>query len=303
MALRMITEKTGYFEGAVTVGVHYVAPGRVVLIDSGSDDSAARKMAGFFEKEGTVIAAIINTHSHADHCGGNAHLQKRTGCRVYACGIEASLVRDPILEPMYLYGGGPLEALQNKFLQAAPTEAVIRVSPGHQEIEGVQLELVDLSGHSPAMVGVRTPDNVLFLGDGLIGIETASRHKILYHFNLGGMFAALDTIEGLEAEAFVIAHGGLCEDVKAVVEDNRGRLLAVNDRILAHAQVPMGREALLENILTDYGLTPPLPLYYLNLGIVSSHLAWLCRMGMLDAAMVGNGVRYSCVKPLDNPAH
>lgn len=292
MGLRMLTDKTGYFEGPVSVGVHYPEPGRVILIDSGSDDSAARKMAGHFEKEGTLIAAIINTHSHADHCGGNAHLQKRTGCRVYACGIEASLIRDPILEPMYLYGGGPLEALQNKFLQAAPTESVIRVSCGIKEIEGVPLELINLAGHSPAMMGVRTPDNVLFLGDGLIGIETAARHKILYHFNLGGMLTSLDVIGTLDAEAFVIAHGGLCEDVKSIVQDNRARLLAVNACILEHALVPIGREALLEKVMTDFGLTPPLPLYYLNLGIVSSHLAWLCREKLMEAVMVGNGVRY-----------
>ncbi len=295
MGLIMLTEKTGYFEGPVTVGVHYAEKNRVILFDSGSDDSAARKMAGHFEKEGTVITAIINTHSHADHCGGNAHLQKRTGCRVYACGIEASLVRDPILEPMYLYGGGPLEALQNKFLQAAPTESVIRVSTGEQEIEGVTLELIDLSGHSPAMAGIRTPDDVLFLGDGLIGIETAARHKILYHFNLGGMLASLDAIETLAAGAVVLSHGGLCSDVAAVAADNRGRLLAVNDRILGHVQEPIGREDLLEKLLADFGLTPALPLYYLNLGIVSSHLAWLCREKQVEAVMVGNGVRYTAM--------
>jgi len=292
MGLNMITEKSGYFEGPVAVGVHYPVPDRVILIDSGSDDSAARKMAGHFEKEGTVIAAIINTHSHADHCGGNAHLQKRTGCPVYACGIEASLIRDPILEPMYLYGGGPLEALQNKFLQAAPTESVNRVTPGLLNIEGAALELIDLAGHSPAMVGIRTPDNVVFLGDGLISSETPTRHKILYHFNLGGMFDSLSRIETLEAEAFVLAHGGLCSDVAATVEDNRARLLAFNDRIIAFAREPIGRETLLEKLLADYALTPPLPLYYLNLGILSSHLAWLSHEARIEAVMTENGVRY-----------
>lgn len=292
MGLKMITPATGYFEGPVTVGVHYAAPDRVILIDSGSDDSAARKIAGYFEKEGTAIAAVINTHSHADHCGGNAHLQKRTGCRVYACGIEASLVRDPILEPMYLYGGGPLDALQNKFLQAEPTGSVVRVDAGRQVLEGVSLELIPLAGHSPSMVGVRTPDDVVFLGDGLISIETAARHKLLYHFNLGGMLTALDTIEGLDAAAFVISHGGLCEDIGTVARDNRARLLAVNECILANSWEPIGREALLEAVMTDFGVMPPLPLYYLNLGIVSSHLAWLCREKQMEALMAGNGVRY-----------
>ncbi len=292
MGIRMLTEKTGYFEGPVTVGVSYLDPNRVILIDSGSDDSAARKIAGHFEKEGTSIAAIINTHSHADHCGGNAHLQKRTGCSVYACGIEASLVRDTVLEPMYLYGGGPLEALQNKFLQAPPTESVIRVNAGLVEIEAVTFELISLAGHSPAMVGVRTPDDVVFLGDGIIGVDTASRHKILYHFNLGGMLTSLDVIERLEAKAFVISHGGHCENVSEVASDNRARLLSVNERILEHTREPIGREALLESVMADYDLTPPLPLYYLNLGIISSHLAWLCREKTVEAVMVGNGARY-----------
>lgn len=292
MGLRMLTEKTGYFEGPVTVGVHYPEPGRVILIDSGSDDSAARKIAGHFEKEGTRIAAVINTHSHADHCGGNAHLQKRTGCRVYACGIEAALIRDTILEPMYLYGGGPLEALQNKFLLAPATESVIRLDEGLQEVEGIPVELIALFGHSPGMVGVRTPDNVVFLGDGLIGIETAQRHRILYNFNLGGMFASLAAIEALEAEAFVLSHGGLCETIQEVAGDNRNRLLTLNNCIVEHCSEPIGREVLLEKILTDYNLEPPLPLYYLNLGIISSHLAWLCSEKKIEAVMMGNGVRY-----------
>lgn len=292
MGLKMITDKTGYFEGPVTVGVHYVSAGSVILIDSGSDDSAARKIAGHFEKEGVSIAAILNTHSHADHCGGNAHLQRRTGCKVYACGIEASLIRDSILEPMYLYGGGPLEALRNKFLEAEPTESVIRVAVGLQLIEGVAFELIDLAGHSPGMVGVRTPDDVVFLGDGLICAETAARHKILYHFNLGGMLTSLDRISGMKGAAFVLSHGGLCENPAAVIEDNRGRLMEVNERILTHAGEPIGREALLEKVLEDFNLTPPLPLYYLNLGIISSHLAWLCQEGRIKPLMAERGVRY-----------
>lgn len=297
MALRMLTEKTGYFEGPVTVGVHYPEPGQAILIDSGSDDSAARKLAGHFEKEGTRVRAIVNTHSHADHCGGNAHLQKRTGCQVYARGIEAALIRDPELEPMYLYGGGPLEALQNKFLQASPTETVHRVEPGPLPVAGTTLELIDLAGHSPGMVGVRTPDDVLFLGDGLLSRETAEKHRILYHFNLGRMLEALDRIGSLQATHVVLSHGGLCTELQAVLEDNRRRLEAVNEAILRLTASPQGREALLEQVLAAFGLNPPLPLYYLNLGTLSSHLAWLCSQGLLEVRMEAGGARYVRMLP------
>lgn len=62
-------------------------------------------------------------HSHADHIGGNQYLQKRTGCRIYAPGIECSFTRHPILEPISLYGGYPPKDLKHKFLMAQESEA------------------------------------------------------------------------------------------------------------------------------------------------------------------------------------
>lgn len=292
MKLKMITDRTGFFEGVVSVGL-YIANGKnAILIDSGSDDSAARKIANQLEKEQLKLAAIVNTHSHADHCGGNAHLQKRTGCRVYACGIEAAMIRDTLLEPMYLYGGGPLEALKNKFLQAPPTDEVIRLTAGVQRIEDADFELIALPGHSPEMVGVRTPDDVVFLGDGLIGAETAARHRILYNFNAGDAYASLTKMMALEAQTFVLSHGGICDDVAALAADNRGRLDAVNDVILKHLNEPIGREQLLEQVMSAFGITPSVPLYYLNLGIISSHLAYLCSQGKVEAFMEGHRLRY-----------
>ena len=39
------------------------------------------------EREGWSLHAIINTHSNADHIGGNKYLMQQTGCRIYASSI------------------------------------------------------------------------------------------------------------------------------------------------------------------------------------------------------------------------
>lgn len=63
--------------------------------------------------------AIVNTHSHADHCGGNRYIKERTGATIYASEIESAIIQYPLLEPLYLFSGAsPLRDLRNKFLMA-----------------------------------------------------------------------------------------------------------------------------------------------------------------------------------------
>ncbi len=62
--------------------------------------------------------AILNTHSNADHIGGNKYLQGQTGCKIYSSGMEADFRKYPVLEPSFLYGGYPCKDLRHKFLMA-----------------------------------------------------------------------------------------------------------------------------------------------------------------------------------------
>ena len=44
------------------------------------------------------LTAIYNTHSNADHIGGNKYLQGQTGCKIYAPGIECDFTNHKVLE-------------------------------------------------------------------------------------------------------------------------------------------------------------------------------------------------------------
>ncbi len=89
--------------------------GRVYIIDSGNDKEAGKRVERILNERGWTPAAIINTHSNADHVGGNRVLMERMGCKAYCYGIETAFTRHPILEPSFLYGGYPCKKLQNKF--------------------------------------------------------------------------------------------------------------------------------------------------------------------------------------------
>ncbi|HOI98569.1 MAG TPA: MBL fold metallo-hydrolase [Rectinema sp.] len=102
---------------------------RAIVIDSGGDEDAGRKILRECERLGVELAMIINTHSNADHCGGNAFLSKRTGCSIAATELEAAFLSYPQLEPSFLSGSFPQKALRNKFLMAQPSRANCLLEP------------------------------------------------------------------------------------------------------------------------------------------------------------------------------
>lgn len=116
MPLQQLTERVHIFRGGANFALVAAPEKRLILIDSGLDSSNARKALRPFLEAGCTLAAIINTHSHADHIGGNADLVKRTGCDVYAPARERPWVLWPELEPLGLYGAWPPPAMQVKFL-------------------------------------------------------------------------------------------------------------------------------------------------------------------------------------------
>jgi len=90
------------------------AEGGAILIDSGIDDDTARRALKLLE--GLEVKVIINTHAHADHCGGNAFIKKRTGAQIFAPEIEGCFIAHPFLEPSFLCSASPLAEMRNKFL-------------------------------------------------------------------------------------------------------------------------------------------------------------------------------------------
>ena len=72
-------ERTWYIDCPAKMGL-FLAEDGAWLIDSGSDKDAGRRVRKLLDANGWTLAGILNTHSNADHIGGNRFLQDRYHC-------------------------------------------------------------------------------------------------------------------------------------------------------------------------------------------------------------------------------
>lgn len=142
--LIQISENCSYIKSPAKIGLVKLSERKVCLIDSGNDKDAGRKVRQLLDANGWQLTAIYNTHSNADHIGGNKYLQGQTGCKIYAPGIECAFTRSPVLEPAFLYGGYPCKDLRHKFLMAQESS----VEELTQECLPEGFEIIPLPGHS-----------------------------------------------------------------------------------------------------------------------------------------------------------
>ena len=175
-----VTDRTFYIQSPAKIGLVRLNDKDVCLIDSGNDKDAGRKIRQILDANKWNLTAIYNTHSNADHIGGNKYLQGQTNCKIYAPGIERDFTNHPVLEPSFLYGGYPCEELRHKFLLAQESNA----EPLTNQVLPEGFEIIDLPGHFFDMAGFRTPDDVVFLADCLSSRETLEKYQIGFIYDV-----------------------------------------------------------------------------------------------------------------------
>lgn len=270
---------TYYLDCPAKVGIYRTDRG-VYLIDSGGDKDAGRRIRKLLDQQGWPLLGILNTHSHADHVGGNQYLQSQTGCKVFAHGIEGAFTAHPILEGTSLYGGYPCRDLRHKFLLAQESQ----VSPFTDPDFPPELEVIPLPGHSFDMVGFRTPDNVVFLADCVASRATLEKYAISFLWDVDAFLETLERVASMEAALFVPSHAEASPDVRELVEVNRAKTEEIAARLLELCRTPASFQQILQQLFQGYGLTMNFQQHALVGSTVRSYLSWLRDAGRLDVS-------------------
>ncbi len=276
--LIQVSERDYYIQSPAKIGLVRLNDSDVCLIDSGNDKDAGRKLRQILDANKWHLTAIYNTHSNADHIGGNQYLQRQTGCRVYAPGIDCAFTRRPILEPSFLYGGFPPGDLRHKFLMAQESDARELT----QDVLPEGFALIPLPGHFFDMVGFRTPDDTVYLADCLSSRETLEKYRIGFIYDVAAYLKTLETVKSMQAKQFVPSHAPACSEIASLAQHNMDQVLEIAERIVGICAEPVCFEAVLQRLFSDYGLDMNFEQYVLVGSTVRSYLAWLRDTGRLQ---------------------
>ena len=291
--------------GAITVkkGDRY----EVYLVDTGMNADDGKRILQaveeiFTEKndgsdntktnDSFTLKAIINTHSHADHTGGNKYIQEKTGCEIYATFGETGSIINPFLQPAVVWGGFPITEIRTSYLTSESTIPTKIISSETKITlpNGGALSFVPLPGHYFDMVGVlyTLTDGVdtksaFFMGDGVFGRAHIMKYWIPFLYDVGKFKESLEIIKNTRATWYIPSHGETTERIEETVELNQIAILS-NERCILRVleKSDLSEEDILKKCADLNEITLKPAQYALIKSTIRSYLSYLNIDGKLS---------------------
>jgi glyoxylase-like metal-dependent hydrolase (beta-lactamase superfamily II) len=167
---------------------------------------------------GRPLDAIVNTHLHSDHCGGNAVLAALHGARITIPAASADAVRGWAITGV---GADPTGQHCERF------EFDALLDDGQTiELGGLQWQAIAAPGHDPQAVVLHcAAERILISADALwengFGVIFP---ELEGEPGFGEQRAILERIAGLDVGLVIPGHGRMFTDVAGAIARARGRL-------------------------------------------------------------------------------
>jgi len=276
--------------GASNVGLVIGEGHQAFLVDSGVGQRSGRQLLQVLEQQGLGLVAILNTHGHGDHVGGNAYLVEHTGARIYAPVYDSVVLQYPLWGTLCRFSGAdPLNELRVPRFAAQPCKADVLVTEGELEVAGVKVQVVPLPGHTMSHTGYIVQD-VFFTGDILAGDAELANAAVSYAYSITKRIESLEKLRGYSCARCVLGHGEVQQDVQSLIERNIAQVTEVLDLIKALlAQEPAEASRLFEAVCAHYRIDlRTIKEYYLLFPTLHSFLSHLSNSGQITHTVRNN---------------
>ena len=245
----------GDHEGKTATRVFFVrGSDKIALIDSGLYGGLPA-LEQAFDELGIArgdLDYLLLTHEHMDHVGNNGWLKSETGCTIIGHPARADRVADNMLNAktiVHAFPEGEVFDLYAEYLDwMGPTEGPIEKFVTDGDVidlgGGVELEVVEVLGHSMAEIGFfERSTRTLVIADPLL----PPFNPVLYLYeDPNAMRATFDKIEQFlkarDVQAVLFAHDEVksAAETQALVDDCRRRVDKVEASMVAHMKAKPG---------------------------------------------------------------
>ena len=286
MELKQIGPKTFCIEHDTNIGIHFTDDGRMYLIDTGSKGDG-EKIDEILSREGWVPSCIINTHTHIDHIGGNEFLMRKYGIPAYCTDYDMAFAHYSELEAAYMNGGYPAEKLRTIFAH-----------PGMIGFCSLEKETPDgidwtyLPGHSFGMIGIRTSDDIWFLGDSYLSRSFLKQYTFGFIYNVEAYIDTLKKLKEFKGALFVPSHGILETDIVPSLEQNLRSVAEMCSMICETCREYRGQDEILQQMYERLRMHARSAQHALLSSTVKSYLTYLQDRNKLECRFVDNIMKW-----------
>lgn len=284
LELIKLGDKTYYLKSPINIGIYLIDNNNVCLIDSGNSKEFGIMIDKVLIENKWNLKYIINTHSHADHIGGNNYLQEKYNCKIYASDKEIGFINETIYEPSLLYGTYPLrEFTDDRNLYAIKSNAE---SINNMNIDGINI--IDLSGHSLGLIGIVTSDNVCFVGDAYASIKVLNKYPIQYTYNIDKFIKTIDYLYNTNYLVYVPSHGEVEYDIKNTLMKNKDIILMLEEQIISIIDNGLSFENLISKIFILHHIKVNITQYYVISATIKSFITKLVNDNKIEIYFENN---------------
>ena len=286
-ALNFLAEGIYCYAGANNVGVIQAsknaggAGSELYLIDSGLNSDYAkmiydecRRVFGSFS-----VKAVIDTHCHSDHSGGNSFWQEECSAEIWTTHDEKCYIEVPETHTAISSGGFPMEKFMDHY--RGKVSFVDRVIKNDEAFDfgKIKIQCVPLGGHSIDQIGLLVTNQegkaAFFAGDAIFGRSMLSRYWMPYLYDVRRFKESLERIGKIKAAFYVPSHGSVYGEIESLVEFNLLSTVSNEKCIEKILTAPHSHEELLKDFADLNDIPLRLSQYFLVGSTIRSYLSYL----------------------------